>query len=124
MPLPSQLVLKDAAAADIIFTKVDSVHGLVVYQHRIDGRPDLARQITITNPKNSNGRKGEVNLTNPVVREVAGVLTRVNTVRVKIQLSIVDEASTADRLTTTEMLESLTATSAVAEVFSLAIGAQ
>jgi hypothetical protein len=122
MPLPATITL-NVSTGTKVFTLVDNLQGKAFYQHRVSGRPDLAYQLMITNPKNGSGRRGKMELTMPVVRTnaITGV-ERVDLERIKVDISISDMMTDVDRADAVALLESAAALDALTDYFKNSVG--
>lgn len=121
MPAPATVVLNNGTT-NLTFTLVDNIHGVATYQFRVDGRPDLAYQLKLTNPRNATGRKGSAELTVPISRSVDGVQTRVDLVREKFLIPIPDTATGAERIEAVALAKAVMASASVTDYFANSVG--
>lgn len=121
MPAPATVVFNNGTT-NLTFVLVDSIHGVATYQCRIDGRPDLAYQLKLTNPRTATGRKGSAELTIPIARLVNGNQIRVDLVREKFLIPIPDTATGAERIEAIALAKAVMANASVTDFFANSVG--
>lgn len=120
--MPAPTIVLNNGTADLTFALTDALHGVAIYQHRIDGRPDLSYQLKFSNPRGANGRKGQIELTYPITQMIDGKETLVELAREKFVIPVPDVATAADRSEITSLIKAVASNTSVMDYFTGSVG--